>query len=122
MGKTLAEKILSQKLGRDVSSGEIVVSPVDLAFVQDTTGPLTVREYQGSGFKALADKRRTALFLDHAAPSPTRNSPQTTSCCAALLKRRAACFPTWAQASATRSWPSLWRVPATSWWGPIRTP
>ncbi len=70
MSKTLAEKILSQKLGRDVSAGEIVVSPVDLAFVQDTTGPLTVREYQNSGFKELAAKRRSVLFLDHAAPSP----------------------------------------------------
>jgi 3-isopropylmalate/(R)-2-methylmalate dehydratase large subunit len=70
MGKTLAEKVLCQKLGRDVSAGEIVVSPVDLAFVQDTTGPLTVREFQGSGFKKLANKNRTVLFLDHAAPSP----------------------------------------------------
>ncbi|MCL2706589.1 MAG: 3-isopropylmalate dehydratase large subunit [Dehalococcoidia bacterium] len=70
MGKTLAEKILSQKLGRDVNAGDIVVSPVDLAFAQDTTGPLTVREFQSSGFKTLADKRRTMLFLDHAAPSP----------------------------------------------------
>ena len=70
MGKTLAEKILCQKVGRDVSAGEIVVSPVDLAFVQDTTGPLTVREFKGSGFKKLANKSRTVLFLDHAAPSP----------------------------------------------------
>ena len=71
MGKTLAEKILSQKLGRDVSASWIVVSPVNMAFVQDTTGPLpAVREYQGSGFKELADEGRTALFLDHAAPSP----------------------------------------------------
>jgi len=70
MGKTLAEKILSQKLGRAVSAGEIVISPVDLAFVQDTTGPLTVREFQTSGFKTLADKRRSVVFLDHAAPSP----------------------------------------------------
>ncbi len=70
MGKTLAEKILCQKLGRDITAGEIVVSPVDLAFVQDTTGPLTVREFQSSGFKKLANKNRTVLFIDHAAPSP----------------------------------------------------
>jgi 3-isopropylmalate/(R)-2-methylmalate dehydratase large subunit len=70
MPKTIAEKILCQKLGREVSAGEIVVSPVDLAFVQDTTGPLTVREYRASGFKKLANKQRTVLFLDHAAPSP----------------------------------------------------
>jgi 3-isopropylmalate/(R)-2-methylmalate dehydratase large subunit len=70
MAKTLAEKILCQKLGRDVSAGEIVVTPVDLAFVQDTTGPLTVREYKGSGFTKLANKQKTVLFIDHAAPSP----------------------------------------------------
>jgi 3-isopropylmalate/(R)-2-methylmalate dehydratase large subunit len=70
MAKTLAEKLLGRKLGREVSAGEIVVSPVDLAFVQDTTGPLTVREFQGSGFTKLANKQKTVLFLDHAAPSP----------------------------------------------------
>ena len=70
MPKTIAEKILCQKLGREVSAGEIVVSPVDLAFVQDTTGPLTVREFRASGFKKLANKQRSVLFLDHAAPSP----------------------------------------------------
>jgi homoaconitase/3-isopropylmalate dehydratase large subunit len=39
MGKTIAEKILSKKLGRDVSAGEFVV--VDLAFIalHDASGP-----------------------------------------------------------------------------------
>lgn len=72
MGKTLAEKILSLKSGSDASAGDIVVSKVDLAFVQDTTGPLTVREFWDNGFTKLANPSRTALFLDHAAPSPQR--------------------------------------------------
>lgn len=72
MGKTLAEKILSLKSGSDASAGDIVVSKVDLAFVQDTTGPLTVREFWDNGFTELANPSRTALFLDHAAPSPQR--------------------------------------------------
>lgn len=72
MGKTLAEKILSLKSGSDASAGDIVVSMVDLAFVQDTTGPLTVREFWDNGFTKLANPLRTALFLDHAAPSPQR--------------------------------------------------
>ncbi|MDO8473580.1 MAG: aconitase family protein, partial [Dehalococcoidia bacterium] len=70
MGKTLAEKILSQKSGTDVRAGDIAVSPVDLAFVQDTTGPLTVRQFQASGLKKVVDPKKVALFLDHAAPSP----------------------------------------------------
>jgi 3-isopropylmalate/(R)-2-methylmalate dehydratase large subunit len=70
MGKTLAEKILSLKAGTDVSSGDIVITPVDLAFVQDTTGPLTVREFLNNGFEKLANPAKTVLFIDHAAPSP----------------------------------------------------
>ncbi len=70
MGKTLAEKILSQKSGSDARSGDIVIAKVDLVFAQDTTGPLAVRQFQTSGFERLANPQKTALFLDHAAPSP----------------------------------------------------
>ncbi|MBN1161351.1 MAG: 3-isopropylmalate dehydratase large subunit [Dehalococcoidales bacterium] len=70
MGKTIAEKILSEKSGTDAKAGDIVIAKVDLAFVQDTTGPLTVRLYRDSGMGKLADAKRTVLFIDHAAPSP----------------------------------------------------
>ncbi|MGD0795606.1 MAG: 3-isopropylmalate dehydratase large subunit [Dehalococcoidales bacterium] len=69
MGKTLAEKILSEKSGTDA---DIVIAKVDLAFVQDTTGPLTVRQFQSSGM-GLSNPARTVLFIDHAAPSPNAN-------------------------------------------------
>ena len=72
MGKTLAEKILSEKSGGDAKAGDIVIAKVDLAFVQDTTGPLTVRQFQTSGM-SLANPERTVLFIDHAAPSPNAN-------------------------------------------------
>lgn len=73
MGKTLAEKILSDKSGRDAHAGDIVIARVDLAFVQDTTGPLTVRTFQSSTMKKLAHPDRTVLFIDHAVPSPNAN-------------------------------------------------
>jgi len=72
VGKTLAEKILSQKSGSDARSGDIVIAQVDLAFAQDTTGPLTIRQFQACGFEHLANPEKTVLFLDHAAPSPNR--------------------------------------------------
>jgi 3-isopropylmalate/(R)-2-methylmalate dehydratase large subunit len=65
VGKTLAEKILGQE------SGSIVIAGVDLVFAQDTTGPLTIRQFNSCRFKRLANPEKTALFLDHAAPSPT---------------------------------------------------
>ncbi len=72
MGKTLAEKILSQKSGNDARAGDIVIAQVDLVFVQDTTGPLTVRQFQASGLKKLAHPKKTLIFIDHAVPSPNQ--------------------------------------------------
>ena len=72
MGKTISELILSAKSGSDVRAGDIVVAQVDLAFVQDTTGPLTVRQFRAAKFKKTAASLKAALFLDHAAPSQSR--------------------------------------------------
>ncbi|MCX5994347.1 MAG: 3-isopropylmalate dehydratase large subunit [Chloroflexi bacterium] len=72
MGKTISEKILSVKSGSDARAGDIVISPVDLVFVQDTTGPLTIRQFKSGNKQTLAAPRRTALFIDHASPSPNR--------------------------------------------------
>jgi len=72
VGKTLAEKILSLKSGCDARAGDIVIAQVDLAFAQDTTGPLTVKQFQAGNFERLANPQKTVLFFDHAAPSPNR--------------------------------------------------
>jgi 3-isopropylmalate/(R)-2-methylmalate dehydratase large subunit len=72
MGKTLAEKILSLKSHSEAEAGDVVIANVDLAFVQDTTGPLTIRQFKESGFKAVAKPQQAVIFLDHAAPSPAR--------------------------------------------------
>ncbi len=72
MAKTLAEKILSERAGIDVRAGGIVVTPVDLAFVQDGTGPLAVRQFQSGGFTRLAQPQQTVLYIDHASPSPAK--------------------------------------------------
>jgi len=72
MGKTLSEKILSEKSGTDAKAGDIVVSPVDLVFVQDTTGPLTVRQFKAGKKQTLARPEKTVLFIDHASPSHNR--------------------------------------------------
>lgn len=72
MGKTISEKILGGKSGTDAVAGDIVIAPVDLAFVQDTTGPLTIRQFKSGKRQSLALPGRTALFIDHASPSPNR--------------------------------------------------
>lgn len=71
MGKTLAEKIFSQKLKRDVKAGEFVIAPVDIAACQDGTGPLSVRQIRSLG-KGVANPKSSIFFIDHAAPSPRK--------------------------------------------------
>jgi 3-isopropylmalate/(R)-2-methylmalate dehydratase large subunit len=70
MGMTLAEKILSERAGKEVGQGEIFVVKVDLAYTQDGTGPLAVRKIQEMGFQEVHNPKRTIFFFDHASPSP----------------------------------------------------
>ncbi len=72
MGKTLAEKILSAKSDAEAGAGNIVVAQVDLVFVQDSTGPLTLRQFNETGLNTVHNPERTICFIDHSAPSPAR--------------------------------------------------
>ncbi len=72
MGQTLVEKIISSHTGYDVKPGELCVAKVDVAAVQDGTGPLTIQEFKKLGREQLANPKRTILFIDHASPSPRK--------------------------------------------------
>ncbi len=89
MGKTIAEKILSEHVGRDVSPGELVVVPVDIALVQDGTGPLTVQGFDKIGFKDIKVSK-AILFIDHAAPSPRKELSNAHNILRGFAKRTAA--------------------------------
>ena len=72
MGKTLAEKILSARSNGEASAGNIVVVRLDLVFVQDSTGPLTLKQFNETNLDTLYSPEKTVLFIDHSAPSPAR--------------------------------------------------
>lgn len=71
-GKTIAEKILSEKSGTDARAGDMVVARVDLVFAQDGTGPLAIRQIEKLGLDRIANPSSTVFFFDHAAPSPRK--------------------------------------------------
>ena len=77
MGQTLAEKIISEHAGKEVHAGELVISRVDVAAVQDGTGPLTVQEFKKLGVNRLKNPKRSILFIDHASPSPRKELSNT---------------------------------------------
>ncbi|MCS7122060.1 MAG: 3-isopropylmalate dehydratase large subunit [Archaeoglobaceae archaeon] len=70
MGKTLAEKILSDKSGKDAYAGDVVVAKIDHIALQDGTAPLAIKQLKEIGFWRAASV--THFFIDHAAPSPRR--------------------------------------------------
>jgi 3-isopropylmalate/(R)-2-methylmalate dehydratase large subunit len=72
VASTLAEKIIGAHVGRDVKAGEIVVTPVDVAALQDGTGPLALTQLQELGLIRAHNPEKTVLFIDHAAPSPRK--------------------------------------------------
>lgn len=77
MGQTIAEKIISEHAGHEVKAGELVIANVDVAAVQDGTGPLTVQEFKKLGVNKLHNPERSILFIDHASPSPRKELSNT---------------------------------------------
>ena len=67
MGKTIAEKVLSAKSGKDVHSGEIVEAEVDYVMVNDITGPAAFDEFEGLCAPILRNK--VVLIPDHYVPN-----------------------------------------------------
>lgn len=72
MGQTLSEKIISEHSGKNAKAGNIVVANVDVAMVQDGTGPLSIQELKKLNMERVFDRENTILFLDHASPSPRK--------------------------------------------------
>ncbi len=65
--KTIAEKILSSKSGKNASAGEIVEASIDYVMVNDVTGPLAFREFETLGCEPLREK--IVLIPDHYVPN-----------------------------------------------------
>ncbi len=67
MGKTIAEKVLSAKSGKDARPGEIVEAKVDYVMVNDITAPAAFDEFEGLCAPILKDK--VVLIPDHYVPN-----------------------------------------------------
>ncbi|HPF44770.1 MAG TPA: 3-isopropylmalate dehydratase large subunit [Syntrophomonadaceae bacterium] len=70
MGKTIAEKILSQKSVRDAKANDIVIADLDFVMGQDGTSPLAIKAFQEMQASKVFDPARIAMVIDHSAPSP----------------------------------------------------
>jgi len=72
---TTAEKILAKASeAKRVEPGEFVVANVDFVFAHDGTAPLMIDVIREFGVTTLKLAGKSALFIDHAAPSPSLQS------------------------------------------------
>jgi len=71
----LVEKILARASGRkEVHPGEIVEAEVDMAMVNDITGPLAVESFRKMGLKRVWNPEKIVVVLDHQVPAESVNS------------------------------------------------
>ncbi len=70
MGKTIAEKILSNKSGLDARANDIVVADLDFVLGQDGTSGLAIQAFEEMQAKQVFDPARVAMIIDHSSPSP----------------------------------------------------
>lgn len=68
---TLVEEIFSQKAGRKVEAGEIVMLEVDIIMSHDNTTPLAIKAFDEIG-KPVKDKSKIVIHFDHAYPAPNQ--------------------------------------------------
>jgi 3-isopropylmalate/(R)-2-methylmalate dehydratase large subunit len=72
MGKTLVEKILSEKVGHAVSPGDTVVVEPDFVALHDASGPLAVRLMTGKGWEDNIFNPARVMFCTEFGPSPAK--------------------------------------------------
>ena len=72
-GKTISEKILSARSGRDARAGDIVVCDIDLAIGTDASAPMAIDYFEQMGGTALFDPSRVFFAMDHYAPPASPN-------------------------------------------------
>jgi 3-isopropylmalate/(R)-2-methylmalate dehydratase large subunit len=71
MPQTIAEKILSEKVGRRVTPGEVIAVNVDFVALHDGSGPLAVRLMKERGWQGVFNPKQI-MFCTEFGPSPAR--------------------------------------------------
>ncbi|MFP4617382.1 MAG: 3-isopropylmalate dehydratase large subunit [Spirochaetaceae bacterium] len=76
MGRTMTEKLFSDKAGRNVERGEYLLLDVDVGLGNDITAPVAIEEFEKYGGKRVHDSSRIVLVADHFTPNKDIKSAQ----------------------------------------------
>lgn len=73
MGLTLAEKLLSEALGKKVEAGDLIIVEADLVMAHDGTAPLAIKSFREMGGERVKNPERVVFVIDHIAPSASED-------------------------------------------------
>ena len=68
MGKTLTEKILGRRAGKDVQAGEVVTVSPDYVLSHDNSAAI-IQEFKKLGVKKVRSPQKIVIVLDHIVPA-----------------------------------------------------
>ena len=83
----ITEKILSSKLGREVTPGEIIEIPVDLAMSHDGTSPPAIKTFEKIA-ERVWNPDKIAIIFDHNVPANTIGSAEFQQVCRDFIKKQ----------------------------------
>lgn len=69
MGQTITEKIFSDHVGHEVHAGEIIKCKIDMVIGNDITTPISIKAFEESGAKELANPDGFSIVMDHYIPA-----------------------------------------------------
>jgi 3-isopropylmalate/(R)-2-methylmalate dehydratase large subunit len=85
MGQTIAEKIFSAKVGRQVSAGEYVTAPLDGAMLHEAFA-LSWAQLAAAGKDKVWDREKVVVVLDHYVPASTERAAAVHALIRAAVK------------------------------------
>jgi 3-isopropylmalate/(R)-2-methylmalate dehydratase large subunit len=77
LGKTYAEKIFSNKSGKNLKAGDIAVCDIDFMMASDTTAPITIDSFKKMNGDKIKNPEKIFFILDHAAPAKNQKIANT---------------------------------------------
>ena len=83
----ITEKILSSKAGYEVTPGEIIEIPVDLAMSHDGTSPPAIKTFEKITDKVW-DPEKIAIIFDHNVPANTIGSAEFQKVCRDFIEKQ----------------------------------
>jgi len=97
--RTISEKILSAKSGREVHAGDIAVCNVDRVLGTDASSPMAIDYFERMGGGRLFDPSRVMFAFDHYSPPASPETAAFHDRVRAFAKRHGAISATSARAS-----------------------